>query len=62
MKKILMAAAIAATMALTACSGKSEASREQISNGHEQAKEMLRKTAAQPSAGSAIVASADSVR
>lgn len=43
-----MAAAVAATIALTACSGKSEASREQINNGREQAKEMLRKTGEQP--------------
>lgn len=44
MKKILIAATLVASMALGACGGKSEASREQINKGREQAKEMIHAT------------------
>lgn len=47
MKKIMILAALAATVTLTACGGKSDASREQISKGREQAKEMIKATKAQ---------------
>lgn len=42
MKKIYLALIPAAALVLTACGAKSEASREQISKGQDQAKEMLR--------------------
>lgn len=44
MKKILIAATLVASMGLSACAGKSEASREQINKGREQAKEMIHAT------------------
>lgn len=44
MKKIMIAAAVAATAALGSCTGKSESSREQISAGREHAREMLEAT------------------
>lgn len=47
MKKILIAATLTASMGLSACGGKSEASREQINNGREQAKEMIKATKTQ---------------
>lgn len=47
MKKILIAATLTASMGLSACGGKSEASREQIDNGREQAKEMIKATKTQ---------------
>ncbi len=43
MKRIFIATAIAVTACLSSCGGKSEASREQINNGYEEAKEMLDK-------------------
>lgn len=49
MKKILIAATLVASMGLSACGGKSEASREQINNGREQAKEMIKATKTQGS-------------
>jgi hypothetical protein len=41
MKKILIMTACLAALAVTSCGRKSEASREQISNAHAQAHEML---------------------
>lgn len=57
MKKIMIAAALIAAMTLSACGGKSEASREQISNAHDKAKEMLHQTHTQQPAA----AKADSI-
>lgn len=42
MKKIMVAAAMTAMIVtMTACGGKSQASREQINNAHNEAREML---------------------
>lgn len=44
MKKIILATALLATVMLSGCGGHSQASREQISNAHENAAKMLKET------------------
>lgn len=44
MKKIFIAATLLLALCVSSCGGKSDASKEQISKGHDEAKEMLKET------------------
>lgn len=67
MKKVLFALAAVAALSLSSCGGKSDANREQISNAHEEAHQMLRDAKAAPAAPApvqqpTVEAPADSVK